>query len=67
MSCKRKLTELKTVNEEKALSEKSVPKSSRYVTKLSFNRLFAPLVPHPPGTETKAATRLFKMSISYQV
>ena len=33
MLCKRKLTELKTANEEKALSEKWVSKSTRYMTK----------------------------------
>ena len=36
-SPKRKFRELKTANEEKALLENSVPKSTRYVTKWSFN------------------------------
>ena len=33
---KRKFRELKTANEEKALLEKAVPKSKRYVTKVVF-------------------------------
>ena len=33
MLCKRKLTELKTANEEKAVSEKCVPISTRHMTK----------------------------------
>ena len=37
MPPKRKFRELKTADEEKALLEKSVPKSTRYVTKWSFN------------------------------
>ena len=34
---KRKLRKLKTADEEKALLEKSFPKSTRYVTNWSFN------------------------------
>ena len=67
MSCKRKFTELKTADEEKALLKKSVPKSTRYFSKWSLYKLFAHSVPHSPGTETKAATRLFKMNVYYQV
>ena len=37
MPPKRKFRELKTAEEEKALLVKSVPKSTRYVTKWSFN------------------------------
>ena len=37
MPPKRKFREWKTADEEKALLEKSVPKSTRYVTKWSFN------------------------------
>ena len=37
MRPKRKFRELKTADEEKALLEKSIPKSTRYVTKWSFN------------------------------
>ena len=37
MPPKRKFRELKTADEEKALLEISVPKSTRYVTKWSFN------------------------------
>jgi len=37
MPPKRKFRELKTVEEEKALLVKSVPKWTRYVTKWSFN------------------------------
>ena len=37
MPSKRKFRELKTTDEEKALLEKSVPKSTRYVTKWTFN------------------------------
>ena len=37
MPPKRKFREMKTADEEKALLEKSVPKSTRYVTKWSFN------------------------------
>ena len=37
MSPKRKFRELKTADEEKALLGKSVPKSTRYVKKWSFN------------------------------
>ena len=37
ISRKRKFKELETANEEQALLEKSVPKSTRYVTKWSFN------------------------------
>ena len=37
MPPKRKFRELKTADEEKALLEKSVPKSTRYVKKWSFN------------------------------
>ena len=37
MPPKRKFRELKTADGEKALLEKSVPKSTRYVTKWSFN------------------------------
>ena len=42
MSYKRKLTELKTADEEKALSEKSVPKSAWYTpySKMAANKLF---------------------------
>ena len=37
MPPKRNFRELKTADEEKAQLEKSVPKSTRYVTKWSFN------------------------------
>ena len=37
MPPKRKFRELKTADEEKELLEKSVPNSTRYVTKWSFN------------------------------
>ena len=36
-TCKRKFREVKTANEEKALLEIPTPKSTRYVTKWSFN------------------------------
>ena len=41
MPPKRKFRELKTADEEKALLETSVPKSTRYVTKWSFNIFLA--------------------------
>ena len=67
MSCTRKFREMKTAHEEEALLKKSDPKSTRYVTKWSIYNLFALSVPHSPGAEAKAAPRLFKMNVCYQV
>ena len=74
MSRKRKFRELKTSDEQKALLEKSAPKSTQHVTKWSLNkdRFHFRISDHCivrtfstglTGTEIKAATRLFRMIV----
>ena len=67
MSCKRMFRELKSADEEKALLKKIRSKINTIYDKVIFYRLFAHSVLHSPGTKTKGATRLFEVSVYYQV